>query len=96
MDNGTAARVSKMLELQKELINVELSRLGEAKDYSVDEVVEMMERAIKCGQGLPAHEKKIALTEVYPKLLLGQRQIDNEDMVGNEEVFGMLRNKYGY
>lgn len=46
MDSGTFTCAPKMLELQKELINVELSRLGGAKDYSVDEVVEMMVQAI--------------------------------------------------
>ncbi len=42
------------------------------------------------------YERKIALAEIYKKLLIGQRQIENGEMVDGDEVFKKMRAKYKY
>lgn len=42
------------------------------------------------------YEKEIATAELYKKLLIGQRQIDNGEVIDSDEVFSKLRSKYGY
>ncbi|MCL1832062.1 MAG: hypothetical protein FWG45_04015 [Oscillospiraceae bacterium] len=34
--------------------------------------------------------------EIHGKLLVGQQQIQNGDIVDGDEVFTMMRNKYSY
>lgn len=46
MDIEAFTRREKMLKLREELLAVEEDRLHGAKDYSVDEVADMMEQAI--------------------------------------------------
>ena len=46
MDIETFTRREKMLKLREELLQVEEDRLHGAKDYTLDEVVAMMEEAI--------------------------------------------------
>lgn len=42
------------------------------------------------------YERSLALAEIYKKLLIGQRQIENGDVVDGDEVFSKIRGKYGY
>jgi len=42
------------------------------------------------------YEKTLALAEIYKKLLIGQRQIDNGEVVDGDEVFTKMKEKYGY
>jgi PHD/YefM family antitoxin component YafN of YafNO toxin-antitoxin module len=42
------------------------------------------------------YEKTLALVEIYKKLLIGQRQIENGEVIDGDEVFAKMREKYGY
>ena len=42
------------------------------------------------------YEKELATLDIYRKLLVGQRQIENGDVVDGDEVFSKLRSKYRY
>lgn len=42
------------------------------------------------------YEREMAAAEIYRKLLIAQRQIDNGDGVDGEEVLDTMREKYGY
>lgn len=47
MDIATFSRREKMLKLREELLSVEEDRLSGEKGYSINEVAEMMQKAIK-------------------------------------------------
>ena len=42
------------------------------------------------------YEKTLVLADIYKKLLIGQRQIDNKDVIDGDEVFVKMREKYNY
>lgn len=42
------------------------------------------------------YERTLALVEIYKKLLIGQRQIENGEVVDGDEVFAKMRRKYEY
>lgn len=42
------------------------------------------------------YEREMAAAEIYRKLLIAQRQIDNGEGVDGEEVLERMREKYGY
>ena len=42
------------------------------------------------------YEKTLAMAEIYKKLLIGQRQIENGDVVDGDKVFAKMREKYNY
>ena len=42
------------------------------------------------------YEKILVKAEIYEKLLIGQRQIENGDVVDGDEVFAKMRKKYNY
>jgi len=42
------------------------------------------------------YEREMALAEIYKKLLIAQKQVDNGEVTDGEEVFSKLRDKYGY
>ena len=43
-----------------------------------------------------AYEREFALADIYKKLLVGQKQINNGDVVDGDEVFSKMKEKYGY
>ncbi len=43
-----------------------------------------------------AYERELATAEIFRKLLVAQRQIDNGEGVDGDEVLEKMRNKYGY
>ena len=42
------------------------------------------------------YEREMAAAEIYRKLLVAQRQIDNGEGIDGEEVLKSMREKYGY
>ena len=42
------------------------------------------------------YDRTFAMSEIYKKLLIGQQQIDNGEVVEGDEVFAKLRAKYNY
>lgn len=42
------------------------------------------------------YEREMAAAEIYRKLLVAQRQIDNKEGIDGEEVLKSMREKYGY
>ncbi len=42
------------------------------------------------------YEKSLALVDIYKKLLIGHRQIENGEVIDGDEVFAKMRRKYGY
>ena len=42
------------------------------------------------------YEKEVAMSDIYKKLLLGQRQIDAGETIDGDKVFGALRSKHDY
>jgi hypothetical protein len=44
---------------------------------------------------IETYEKQIALTEVYIKLAMAEKQIEDNQLLDGDDVFAKLRSKYG-
>ncbi len=44
---------------------------------------------------METYERNMALSEIYEKLAVAEKQIQNDELLDGEEVFAKLRAKYG-